>query len=130
MKSDRTSPEVIASLYPRLYSEKRLDEWMALFDPGAIVVRTETGSAARCQSLHDAMPEQREYAAENDTFLEEWRNVEIRRFFGGIATIRADYTLTTDAEIRDGVDMLLLVEGADGWRIVTLAYEQTRFVEK
>ena len=123
------TPELIASLYPRLYSEKRLDEWEALFDPHAIVVRTETGGATRCQSLHEAMPEQREYAADNETFLEEWRNVEIHRY-GGIAIIRADYTLTTDAEIRDGVDVLTLADGADGWRIVTLCYEQARLSGK
>ncbi len=117
------TPERIAALYPRLYSEKRFDEWQALFEPRALVVRVEAGSVTS-QTIEEAMGEQKEYAAESHRFDEQWRDVEIRRH-GGIAVIRAGYTLTTDREIRRGTDVLTLVEGEDGWRIALLAYEQT-----
>ena len=65
------TPARIAVLYPQLYSAKRLDEWQALFADAAMAVRSEPGAATTFLNIHDAMPEQREYAAENTTFLEE-----------------------------------------------------------
>ena len=70
------------------------------------------------------MPEQREYARENRTLLETWEHVDIHRY-GNIAVIKADYSLTADHEIRKGVDVLTLVNGDNGWRIISIAYEQT-----
>src|SRR6185437_2446990 len=89
------TPQSIASLYPALYSQKRLDEWQALFDPRALAVRTERGGPTTYQNIHDAMPEQREYADENNRFVETWDNIQIHQF-DNIAVIKADYTLTVD----------------------------------
>jgi hypothetical protein len=119
--------DVIASLYPALYSQKRLTEWQQLFDSRAVAVRIERGAATKFLNVHDAMPEQEEYAAENDTLLESWDNVEIRQF-GNVAVIKADYTLVADAETRKGVDVLTLVNDDAGWRIVSIAYEQTHLI--
>lgn len=123
------TPARIAVLYPQLYSAKRLDEWQALFADAAMAVRSEPGAETTFLNIGDAMPEQREYAAENATFLEEWDNIELHQF-GNIAVIKADYSLTVDHEIRKGVDVLTLVNGVDGWRIVNLAYEQTHLIPR
>jgi hypothetical protein len=123
------TPETIAALYPRLYSEKRLGEWEALFDDRALAVKTVPGGLSTHLNIHDAMPEQWEYADENDVLTEKWDKIEIHRY-GNIAVIKADYTLTADAEVRKGVDVLTLVNGRDGWRIVNLAYEQTDLITR
>jgi hypothetical protein len=121
--------DLIASLYPALYSEKRLREWQQLFDSRAVAVRIERGAPAKFLNVHDAMPEQKEYAAENDTLLESWENVEVRQF-GNVAVIKADYTLIADTETRKGVDVLTLVNDDAGWRIVSIAYEQTHLIAR
>lgn len=115
--------ETIIQLYPRLYSEKRLDEWLELFDENATVARVESGGKAVCSSILEAMPEQREYAADHEIFEEVWESVEVHRY-GQLAIIKADYILTVDSEERRGVDVLTLVFGAKGWKITHLAYEQ------
>ncbi len=121
--------EAITALYPQLYTEKRLAEWQRLFNEQALVIKTEQGSATSILTLRDAMPEQREYALENTRLLEEWDNIEIHRY-GNIAIIKADYSLTADAENRKGVDVLTLVNEPEGWRIVNLVYEQTHWIQR
>jgi hypothetical protein len=75
------------------------------------------------------MPEQREYARENHILLETWEHVDIHRY-GNIAVIKADYSLTADHEIRKGVDVLTLVNGDNGWRIISITYEQTEMTQR
>jgi hypothetical protein len=123
------SLEDIEKKYPLLYSQKRLDEWQSLFDEKAIMVRVEAGKPVSCLSIIDGMPEQREYAAENTIFAEAWKHVEIRKY-GNIAVIKADYTLTTDHEIRKGVDILTLCCDSRGWLITNLTYEQKEFIAR
>ncbi len=121
--------EDIVKLYPLYYSQKRLDEWQNLFDERAIMVRVEQGKPVSCLSIIEGMPEQREYAAENKIFIEEWQNVEIKQY-GNIAVIKADYILTTDHEIRKGVDVLTLCLDYGGWLISNLTYEQKEFISR
>ena len=123
MTNEFQTIETVVQLYPRLYSEKRLDEWLELFDENATVVRVESGGKAVCSFIQEAMPEQREYAADNEIFEEVWEAVEVQRH-GQLAIIKADYILTVDSEERRGVDVLTLVFGANGWKITHLAYEQ------
>jgi hypothetical protein len=121
------SLEDIVKLYPLYYSQKRMDEWQGLFDERAIMVKVEKEKPVSCLSIIEGMPEQREYAAENKTFIEEWQNVEITQY-GNIAVIKADYILTTDHEIRKGADVLTLCSDCDGWLITNLTYEQKEFI--
>lgn len=121
------SLEDIAELYPLLYSQKRLDAWQNLFDENAIMVRVEYGKPTSCLSVIEGMPEQRQYAAENNIFAEKWNNVEIRKY-GNIAVIKADYILTTDHEIRKGTDFLTLCYDYRGWLITNLTYEQQELI--
>ncbi len=117
------TPEKIAIFYPLLYSQKRFDEWLSLFDERAMIVRVEYGQPVSCLSIIEAMPEQQTYAAENKIFCEKWHEVEIRKY-GNVAILTANYILTTDHEIRKGVDVLTLCRDDRGWLITTLTYEQ------
>ena len=127
----RTSLELeeIAHLYPLLYSQKRLHEWVQLFDSRAVAIRVQEGATTSVLHVHAALPEQEEYAQENGTLLETWDNIEIRQF-GNIATIKADYVLVAERETRKGIDLLTLTNDAGGWRIVALAYEQTQLISR
>jgi len=100
-----------------------LDDWVGLFDQNATVSRVESGGMAVCSSIREAMPEQREYAADNEIFEEAWEAAEAHRY-GQLAIIKADYILTVDNEERRGVDVLTLVLSAEGWKITHLAYEE------
>ena len=118
--------EDVIELYPLLFTQKRLDEWLQLFDKRAVVVRIEAGQPVACQNIHDAMPEQREYAAENSLFEEKWEQVRIHQY-GNLAVIRANYTLTVDSETRKGFDVLTLCRTNEEWKIIHLAYEQQEY---
>lgn len=123
------SLEEIARLYPLLYTQKNFEEWLNLFDKRATIVRVEQGKPVACLNVLDALPEQQEYAAENEYFMEEWDRVAIMPY-GNIAVIKADYILTTDNEIRKGIDVLSLCRDSRGWFIASLAYEQTEFISR
>jgi putative heme iron utilization protein len=118
--------EQFIELYPQLFSQKRLKDWQQLFNSEAVLVKIDVqGSTA--VSIDEAMPEQEEYAAENDRFEEKWDNIRTG-IYGNIAVVVADYILKVDNEIREGVDVVTLVHDIHGWKIVSLVYEQTKFI--
>lgn len=127
VKKRHYSLQEIIEYYPLFYSEKRLDEWQGLFDERATIVRVEEGKPISSLNVVEAMPEQREYAEENRIFRETWDQVEIKQY-GNIAVVKADYVLTTDHEIRKGIDILTLCFYEKGWRITNLTYEQKEFI--
>ena len=117
----------IVRLYPLLYTQKRLRDWFQLFDERAVAIRVASATTTSFQDIRAALPEQEEYQSENDTMVETWESVEIYQY-GSLATIKADYVLVADRETRKGVDLLTLTNGTRGWRIVSLAYEQTELI--
>ncbi len=123
------SVEQLATLYPILFSQKQLSQWRGMFDANAVVARAEHGTNTWVIHIDDAMPEQIEYAEENEHFIEEWSNIRIQEY-GSIATLAASYILTTDHEIRKGTDVVTLIRDNEGWRIVSLAYEQDELILK
>lgn len=127
VKKRHYSLQEIIEDYPLFYSEKRLDEWQGLFDERATIVRVEEGKPISSLNVVEAMPEQREYAEENRIFRETWDQVEIKQY-GNIAVVKADYVLTTDHEIRKGIDILTLCFYEKGWWITNLTYEQKEFI--
>jgi hypothetical protein len=128
-KQRKYTPKSIARLYPLLYSQKRFDEWMSLFDERAMMVRVEKGEPISCMRIIDGITEQIEYGAENKLFLEKWHHVKITQN-GNIAVLKANYILTTDKEIRKGVDILTLCCNEHGWLITNLTYEQNEIVTR
>ena len=123
------SLEQISRLYPLLYSGKQLSEWSHLFDERATIVIVKDGHPLACRTLIDGMREQMEYAAENEIFVEEWHDVEIRQY-GRVAVMKADYVLTVDHEIRKGVDVLTLCHDERGWLITNLTFEQKELISR
>jgi hypothetical protein len=123
------SIEEIVCLYPQLYTMKRLNEWRALFSDHATVVRAEPGQPVSCISIDEAMPEQLEYASENELFVEEWSDVVVH-CYNGIAVVKANYRLTVDNEVREGVDVLTLIIEMGNWKIINLTYEQTSITQR
>lgn len=120
----------LRDLYPKLFSNKQFSQWRAMFDNHAVVARAEHGANTWVINIVDeAMPEQIEYAEENNYYLEEWSDIIIHAY-GSIATLAAKYTLTTDHEIRKGTDLLTLIQDESGWRIISLAYEQQELIQK
>ena len=65
--------EQFIELYPQLFSQKRLKNWRQLFNSEAVLVKIDV-QGSTVVSIDEAMPEQEEYAAENDRFEEEWNN--------------------------------------------------------
>jgi acyl-coenzyme A synthetase/AMP-(fatty) acid ligase len=118
------SIEDIISLYPKLYSAKKLDQWRCLFSDRSTVVCVEAGHAAVCHGIEDSLQRQRSYLAGCGRIDEVWESVEIRQF-GSVATVKANYRLKTSCEVREGVDLLTLVKEQNGWKIFCLAYQQT-----
>ena len=110
-------------LYPMLFSQKRMDEWRAMFDDRAVMARAEEGTNTWVIAIDEAMDEQRQYAEENTTFEEQWNNIRVNEY-ANIATVVADYTLTADKEVRRGIDVVTLLRDSEGWRVVSLVYEQ------
>lgn len=119
--------EQFIELYPLLYSQKRLLEWRELFSAKAIMVKVNKKEKTSFLTIDEAMPEQIEYAEENTVFEEIWTNAQTS-LYGNIAVVKANYTLTANNEIREGVDVATLsYDDIQGWKIISLIYEQTKF---
>lgn len=118
--------EALAEAYPRLFSERRIDEWKRLFDPRATVIGTDTSGRTRVVHIGRSARSQKAFAARHRDLTEVWRNVTIQRF-GAIGVVSADYELRTEVATRTGKDVLLTLGDENGWRIVALTYfEQSR----
>ena len=119
--------EDFIALYPSLFSQKRLSEWRRLFSSNAVMAKVNKKDTTVILSIDEAMHEQEEYASENDFLEEKWRNIK-KNIHGNIAVVIADYTLTTNHEIREGVDVVTFAyDEIHGWKIISLVYEQTKF---
>ena len=123
---DTLNPESVGALFPLLYTQRRIDDWQALFHPQAPAIRVEQRATPEIAffSLGAMLAGQQDYQRENRHIHERWDNVEVHRF-GNIAVVRADYVLEADHEVRRGCDVLTMARAGDTWRIVSLVYEQT-----
>ena len=118
--------EQFIAVYPTLFSQKRLQDWRKLFNDSAIMVKVDYQGLTGVANIDAPIPEQEEYAAENDFFEEKWSNIQIHTH-GNIAVVIADYVLKGDCEMRKGVDVVTLSHDSQGWKIVSLVYEQTGY---
>lgn len=113
--------------YPKYFSQKKFMKWRSLFDNNANISKIEGNSLVYSMHIDDALPEQIEYGIDTKMFIEEWENIE-KYEYGNIGVIKANYSLMTYKEKREGVDILTLHKGKNGWRIVNLIYEQTNLI--
>jgi hypothetical protein len=120
----QTIDEIIEA-YPKLYSQQRFSEWRKLFDEKAVICRTGPDGKTWVVDIEQSSKNQETFANKKRTFCEKWENVRIHSY-GNIALIAADYILEADSDVRKGKDILLLMRGYDGWRIVGLVYDEQR----
>ena len=92
------------------------------------MIKIEGDKLSSIINIDDALPEQIEYGEENETFIEEWFDIEIHQF-NNIAIVKANYSLTVDNEKREGIDILTLHRDKEGWHILNLIYEQTALID-
>jgi acyl-coenzyme A synthetase/AMP-(fatty) acid ligase/D-alanine-D-alanine ligase-like ATP-grasp enzyme len=117
--------EDLPERYTRLYSERRFDEWRQLFTGTAVILRRDHQGRQTVMGLDQAVHLYRQHAAKCRFIEETWSEVEIRPY-GQFATLKAQYRLVSDRDVREGVDLLTLVQEQGEWKIASLAYEQTR----
>lgn len=121
--------ENIPELYTRFYSQRRFAQWRSLFTEAAMVVRVDHLGRQRVMDIEQAVRAFANHALASQSVIETWHDVELREQ-GQLAHIRARYRLQADGELREGTDWLTLLRHAGEWKIVCLAYEQTRFVPR
>lgn len=113
----------IAENYPRFYSERRFCEWRALFHPIAVVGRTGPDGRTRVVSVDQTAESSQRLAERSNKWHERWADVKTY-LFGNVAVMCADYCLEHDTSVITGQDVLLLMHGKGGWRIMALAYDE------
>ena len=114
--------------YPKLFSHKNFNTWRKLFDDQATMTKIQSNILYSTTSIDKAMPEQIAYGNEHRTFIEEWDHIEAHEY-GNIAIVKANYKLTVDIEIREGIDVITLFQNKKGWHIVSLVYEETKYTK-
>ena len=114
--------------YPKLFSQKDFPSWRKLFDDHATMIKIKSNKLDSFTSIDEAIHEQIEYGKENRTFIEEWKEIETHDY-GNIAIVKANYKLTVDTEIREGIDVITLFQDQKGWHIVNLVYEETKYIK-
>lgn len=120
-----TRIEDLPALYAKLYCARAFAEWRLLFADKAVVIRLDVQGKPLTMGIDEATLRFGRFAAASNTLEEEWSEVDIQTE-GNLATIRAHYRLTSDRDIREGTDLLTVMREGREWRIVCLAYEQTR----
>ena len=122
---DQGKLEHVPFLYTRFYSTRAFNRWRQMFTDSALVVRLDGHGGCRSMPIDAATALFRRAADRTQRLEETWDDVEIRRT-GQLATIRARYRLASDADVREGTDLLTLVLIGGTWKIACLAYEQMR----
>jgi acyl-CoA synthetase (AMP-forming)/AMP-acid ligase II len=120
-----TRIEDLPALYTELYCARAFAEWRRLFADKAVVIRLDAQGKPLAMGIDEATRRFARFAASSNVLEEEWSEIDIRTT-GNLATIRAHYRLTSDRDVREGTDLLTVMREGREWRIVCLAYEQTR----
>lgn len=120
------TPQLIAQHYPLYLTQKNFVGWRALFHETANIVRLEKNVQVEVFGLNDCVKEQQTYALQAKVFTETWSEVSVQQQ-GEIAIIKANYLLIADREQREGLDVLVVAQTEQGWRIMSLFDEQTQF---
>lgn len=107
--------------YIELYRQETLDQWKGLFHPSVLVVLPGEDGAVNVRNLEEFFERQKNYFAKRKSISERLENVQI---FEGrrIARLVADFIFIDEGEERAGKLGLHLVEGPDGWKIVTVLF--------
>lgn len=113
--------EKVVADYVGLYKRETLPEWKELFLPHFTVASTREDGTVGERTLEEFYEAQRRYFESGRDIKEVLENVQIERK-GKLASVWADFVLTDNGETRRGKLVLLLIEGADGFKIHSLMF--------
>ena len=107
--------------YIALYTKDSLDQWKTLFHPSVMVFFPAEDGGITPRNLDEFVERQRNYFATRKAITERLENVQIlegRR----IARVVADFIFIDEGAERAGKLGLHLVEGNNGWKIVSVLF--------
>ena len=107
--------------YVGLYRRDSLTEWKKLFLPHFTVASTREDGTVGERTLEEFYEAQRRYFETGRDIKEDLSNVQIDRK-GKLASVWADFVLTDNGETRRGKLVLLMIEGAEGFKIHSLMF--------
>ena len=111
--------------YIALYTKDSLDQWKTLFHPSVMVFFPAEDGGITARNLDEFVERQRNYFATRKAITERLENVQIlegRR----IARVVADFIFIDEGKERAGTLGLHLVEGKNGWKIVSVLFSYNK----
>ena len=111
----------VLSDYIGLYKKETLNEWKELFHPSLMVFFPSDNGEVNVRNLNEFFERQQNYFAKRKSISERLENVQI---FQGrrIARIVADFIFIDEGVEKSGKLGLHLVEGPQGWKIVSVVF--------
>jgi hypothetical protein len=110
-------------VYLKAHAEKRMDDWLALFLPGAVAVEVETDGSSSSFTVAELARSISESAKTTRSQRETLAQVRIETH-GGAGTYAARYTLFIDDEnVQTGRAFFSLVKKDGKWRIAGLVWQ-------
>jgi hypothetical protein len=107
--------------YIALYKKDTLDQWKNLFHPSVVVFFPAEDGSIATRNLEEFLERQRNYFAKRKSITERLENVQVHEGTR-IARVVADFIFIDEGEERPGKLGLHLVEGLDGWKIVSVLF--------
>lgn len=107
--------------YIRLYTKDTLDQWRTLFHPSVVIFFPAEDGTITVRNLDEFVERQRNYFATRKSIRERLENVQILRG-RKIARVAADFIFIDEGQERAGKLGLHLVEGENGWKIVSVLF--------
>ena len=113
--------EKVINDYIRLYQKETLNQWKELFHPSVIVFFPSENGEVTVRNLDEFFERQQNYFAKRKSIAERLENVKI---FKGrrIARVVADFIFIDEGVEKSGKLGLHLVEGPQGWKIVSVLF--------
>jgi hypothetical protein len=117
----RESLDQVLKDYIGLYQKDTLDRWKTLFHPSLTVFFPGEDGAINMRNLEEFYERQKNYFAKRKSISERLENVQILEG-NRIARVTADFIFIDEGVENPGKLGLHLVEGKDGWKIVTILF--------
>jgi hypothetical protein len=107
--------------YIELYRPDTLDQWKLLFHPSVTVVFPADDGTVNVRNLEEFFQRQKNFFATRKSVSERLENMQI---FEGrrMARVTADFIFIDEGGEKPGKLGLHLVEGPDGWKIVSVLF--------
>jgi hypothetical protein len=117
----RAALDKVIKDYIGLYQKDTLDDWKKLFHPSVMVFFPADDGTINARNLEEFFQRQKNYFNTRKSVSERLENVQILEG-KRIARVIANYVFIDEGEERPGKLGLHLVEGNDGWKIVSVVF--------